>query len=138
MKVLSIVIVLFVFQSNAQINLLNDPNDETIVPTSVEYSSRNPQIISNMLLVGESNKLLVAYDPLDTQASSPFNIIGGEVDGEFFEGSTLPEDILKWMGSGERVSLTLFYQNKESSEIDIVSDDYNVTCYHTFRPKQVV
>ncbi|MDB4606488.1 hypothetical protein OAH04_01700 [Crocinitomicaceae bacterium] len=138
MKVLSIVIVLFVFQSNAQINLLNDPNDETIVPTSVEYSSRNPQIISNMLLVGESNKLLVAYDPLDTQASSPFNVIGGEVDGEFFEGSTLPEDILKWMGSGERVSLTLFYQNKESSEIDIVSDDYNVTCYHTFRPKQVV
>ena len=138
MKVLSIVIVLFVFQSNAQINLLNDPNDETIVPTSVEYSSRNPQIISNMLLVGESNKLLVAYDPLDTQGSSPFNVIGGEVDGEFFEGSTLPEDILNWMGSGERVSLTLFYQNKESSEIDIVSDDYNVTCYHTFRPKQVV
>ena len=91
-----------------------------------------------MLLVGESNKLLVAYDPLDTQGSSPFNVIGGEVDGEFFEGSTLPEDILKWMGSGEVVKLTLFYQNKESSEIDIVSDDYNVTCYHTFRLNQVV
>ena len=89
MKVLSILMVLIVFQSNAQIDLLNDTvvrlkgivfPETTIVPTSVEYSSRNPQIISNMLLVGESNKLLVAYDPLDTQASSPFDVIGGEVD----------------------------------------------------------
>ena len=103
----------------------------------VSYPAIFPQIISNILTIGESNKLLVAYDPLDTQASSPFDVIGGEVDGEFFEGSSLPEDILKWMGDEERVSLTLFYQNKESSEIDIVSNDY-VTCYLPFRPNLVV
>ena len=137
MKVLSLIIVLFVFQAYAQIDLLNDTNIIERVPTSVEYSSRNPQIISNILIIGKSNRLLVAYDPLDTQASSPFAVIGGEVDGEFFEGSTLPEDILKWMGDEERVSLTLFYQNKESSEIDIVSNDY-VTCYLPFRPNLVV
>ena len=137
MKVLSILIVFFVFQSNAQINLLNDPNLETIVPTSIKYSANYPQIISNLLIRGESNKLLVAYDPLDTQASSPFAVIGGEVDGEFFKGSSLPEDILKWMGDEERVKLTLFYQNKESSEIDIISNDY-VTCYLPFRPNSVV
>jgi hypothetical protein len=137
MKVLSILIVFFVFQSNAQINLLNDTNVIDRVPTTVSYPAIFPQIISNILTIGESNKLLVAYDPLDTQASSPFDVIGGEVDGEFFEGSSLPEDILKWMGDEERVSLTLFYQNKESSEIDIVSNDY-VTCYLPFRPNLVV
>lgn len=137
MKVLSLIIVLFVFQANAQIDLLNDTNIIERVPTSVEYFSGNPQIISNMLIIGKPNRLLVAYDPLDTQASSPFDVIGGEVDGEFFEGSMLPEDILKWMGDEERVSLTLFYQNKKSSEIDIISNDY-VTCYLPFRPNQVV
>jgi len=137
MKVLSILIVFFVFQSNAQINLLNDTNVIDRVPTTVSTPAISPQIISNILTIGESNKLLVAYDPLDTQASSPFDVIGGEVDGEFFEGSSLPEDILKWMGDEERVSLTLFYQNKESSEIDIVSNDY-VTCYLPFRPNLVV
>lgn len=137
MKVLSLIIVLIVFQSNAQINLLNDTNVIDRVPTTVSSPAIFPQIISNILTIGESNKLLVAYDPLDTQASSPFDVIGGEVDGEFFEGSSLPQDILKWMGDEERVSLTLFYQNKESSEIDIVSNDY-VTCYLPFRPNLVV
>ena len=141
MKVLSLIIVLFVFQANAQIDLLNntnvsvkdgDPLPTPEVPTSINYIAAFPQIISNILYIGESNKLLVAYDPMDTQALSPFDVIGGEVDGEFFEGPTLPEDILKWMGNEERVSLTLFYQNKESSEIDIVSNDY-VTCYLPFR-----
>jgi len=132
MKVLSLIIVLFVFQANAQIDLLNNTNIIDRVPTSVNYSATFPQIISNILYIGEPNTLLVAYDPMDTQASSPFNVIGGEVDGKFFEGPTLPEDILKWMGNEERVSLTLFYQNKESSQIDIVSNDY-VTCYLPFR-----
>ena len=80
----------------------------------------------------------MAYDPLDTQASSPFDVIGGEVDGEFFIGSRLPEDILRWMSDREVVKLTLFYQNKESSEIDIISNDYDVTCYLPFRLKSVV
>ncbi|MEJ6599537.1 MAG: hypothetical protein QNL36_05425, partial [Crocinitomicaceae bacterium] len=115
MKVLSLIIVLFVFQANAQIDLLNNTNVIDRVPTSINYIAAFPQIISNILYIGESNKLLVAYDPMDTQALSPFDVIGGEVDGEFFEGPTLPEDILKWMGNEERVSLTLFYQNKESS-----------------------
>ena len=141
MKFFQFIIVLFVFQANAQIDLLNntnvsvkdgDPLPTPEVPTSINYIAAFPQIISNILYIGESNKLLVAYDPMDTQASSPFDVIGGEVDGEFFEGPTLPGDILKWMGNEERVSLTLFYQNKESSEIDIVSNDY-VTCYLPFR-----
>jgi len=141
MKFFQFIIVLFVFQANAQIDLLNntnvsvkdgDPLPTPEVPTSINYIAAFPQVISNILYIGESNKLLVAYDPMDTQASSPFDVIGGEVDGEFFEGPTLPEDILKWMGNEERVSLTLFYQNKESSEIDIVSNDY-VTCYLPFR-----
>jgi hypothetical protein len=130
MKVLSILIVLFVFQINAQSDGDLVPSQE--VPSSVNESAYFPQIISNILTVGKSNKLLVAYDPMDTQASSPFDVIGGEVDGEFFEGSSLPEDILKWMDDGEVVKLTLFYQNKESSEIDIITNDY-VTCYLLFR-----
>ena len=135
MKVLSIVIVLFVFQINAQSDGDLVPSPE--VPSSVNESAYFPQIISNILTIGKSNKLLVAYDPMDTQASSPFDVIGGEVDGEFFEGSSLPKDILKWMSDGEVVKLTLFYQNKESSEIDIISNDYDVTCYLPFRSNLV-
>ena len=121
MKVLSIVIVLIVFQINAQSDGDLVPSPE--VPTSVSESAISPNHLKYST-IGESNKLLVAYDPLDTQASSPFDVIGGEVDGEFFIGSRLPEDILRWMSDREVVKLTLFYQNKESSEIDIISNDY--------------
>ena len=76
MKVLSILIVLFVFQINAQSDGDHVPSQE--VPSSVNESAYFPQIISNILTVGKSNKLLVAYDPMDTQASSPFDVLGAK------------------------------------------------------------
>ena len=96
-----------------------------IMDDNVVYN--DPTIISTHLIIGESNELVIGHTKHTTKESSQYVVLGGEINGEYFKGSTLSKDMTVWFTHEERVKLTLFYKEYSSLKIQIISSPY-VTC----------